>query len=177
MARTPIHPGEHLAEELKELSISAAELARQIEVPVNRITAIINTQRGVTAVVDCRSEAQDDPEALAQAGIRFLHVPTLDRHGFTYAQLQDGVEWVLDRLSDGGRAFLHCEHGVGRGPLMACAEYALLKGWACRRHQCCQLRGAETSVRRRFLGSSQTSHCMSVSVYIASQTQGTIGVG
>ena len=30
MARTPIHPGEHLAEELKELSISAAELARQI---------------------------------------------------------------------------------------------------------------------------------------------------
>jgi antitoxin HigA-1 len=36
MARTPIHPGEHLAEELKELSISAAELARQIDVPVNR---------------------------------------------------------------------------------------------------------------------------------------------
>ena len=30
MARTPIHPGERLAEELKELSISAAELARQI---------------------------------------------------------------------------------------------------------------------------------------------------
>jgi antitoxin HigA-1 len=49
MARTPIHPGEHLAEELKELSISAAELSRQIDVPVNRITAIINGQRGVTA--------------------------------------------------------------------------------------------------------------------------------
>jgi addiction module HigA family antidote len=49
VARTPIHPGEHLAEELKELGISAAELARQIEVPVNRITAIINAQRGVTA--------------------------------------------------------------------------------------------------------------------------------
>jgi len=49
VARTPIHPGEHLAEELKELGISATELARQIEVPVNRITAIINAQRGVTA--------------------------------------------------------------------------------------------------------------------------------
>jgi addiction module HigA family antidote len=49
MARTPIHPGEHLAEELKELGISAAELSRQIDVPVNRITAIINGQRGVTA--------------------------------------------------------------------------------------------------------------------------------
>jgi plasmid maintenance system killer protein len=37
MARTPIHPGEHLAEELRELDISAAELARQIDVPVNRV--------------------------------------------------------------------------------------------------------------------------------------------
>src|SRR5580693_7987504 len=49
MARTPIHPGEHLAEELKELGISAAELARQIKVPVNRVTQIINGQRAVTA--------------------------------------------------------------------------------------------------------------------------------
>jgi addiction module HigA family antidote len=49
MARTPIHPGEHLAEELKELIISAAELARQIDVPVNRVTGIINGQRAITA--------------------------------------------------------------------------------------------------------------------------------
>jgi hypothetical protein len=77
--------------------------------------------RGVTAVVDCRLEAEDDADALAQAGIEFLHLPTLDRHGFSYAQMQQGVEWVLAHISDGGRAFLHCEHGVGRGPLMACA--------------------------------------------------------
>ena len=49
MARTAIHPGEHLAEELEELKISAAELARQIEVPVNRITGIMNGQRAITA--------------------------------------------------------------------------------------------------------------------------------
>jgi len=49
MARTPIHPGEHLAEELRELSMSAAELSRQIKVPVNRVTSIINGQRGITA--------------------------------------------------------------------------------------------------------------------------------
>ena len=47
--RAPIHPGEHLADELRELDMSAAELARQIDVPVNRITSIINGQRGVTA--------------------------------------------------------------------------------------------------------------------------------
>jgi antitoxin HigA-1 len=49
MAHTPIHPGEHLAEELKGLNISAAELARQIDVPVNRVTGIINGQCGITA--------------------------------------------------------------------------------------------------------------------------------
>jgi addiction module HigA family antidote len=49
MACTPIHPGEHLAEELREIGISAAELARQIDVPVNRVTGIINGQRSVTA--------------------------------------------------------------------------------------------------------------------------------
>jgi addiction module HigA family antidote len=49
MPRSPIHPGEHLAEELRELGISAAELARQIDVPVNRVTGIINGQRGITA--------------------------------------------------------------------------------------------------------------------------------
>jgi antitoxin HigA-1 len=49
MPSTPIHPGEHLAEELRQLGISAAELARQVDVPVNRITGIINGQRGITA--------------------------------------------------------------------------------------------------------------------------------
>ena len=47
--RTPIHPGEHLAEELREIGISAAELARQIDVPVSHVTGIIDGQRGVTA--------------------------------------------------------------------------------------------------------------------------------
>jgi addiction module HigA family antidote len=49
MPRSAIHPGEHLAGELQELAMSAAELARQIGVPVNRITGILNGQRGITA--------------------------------------------------------------------------------------------------------------------------------
>jgi protein tyrosine phosphatase (PTP) superfamily phosphohydrolase (DUF442 family) len=77
--------------------------------------------RGVTAVVDCRSEAQDDADALKQSGIDFLHVPTNDRYGFTYQQMEHGVDWVLDHIGRGGRAFVHCEHGVGRGPLLTCA--------------------------------------------------------
>jgi addiction module HigA family antidote len=48
MARSAIHPGEHLAEQLKELGISAAELGRQLKVPTNRITGILNGQRAIT---------------------------------------------------------------------------------------------------------------------------------
>ena len=48
MALTAIHPGEHLAEELKELKMSAAELARKMAVPTNRITGILNGRRAIT---------------------------------------------------------------------------------------------------------------------------------
>ena len=48
MAVQAIHPGEHLAEELKELDMSAAALARNLKVPTNRITEILNGQRAIT---------------------------------------------------------------------------------------------------------------------------------
>ena len=48
MARLAIHPGEQLGEELKALEMSAAELARQLKVPTNRVTGILNGQRAIT---------------------------------------------------------------------------------------------------------------------------------
>src|ERR1700730_14730568 len=48
VARTAIHPGEHLAEELDTLTMSAAELARRLKVPTKRVTEILNGQRAIT---------------------------------------------------------------------------------------------------------------------------------
>jgi addiction module HigA family antidote len=48
MGTNAIHPGEHLAEELEALDMSAAELARKIDVPTNRITQILNGTRAIT---------------------------------------------------------------------------------------------------------------------------------
>ncbi len=45
----PVHPGEILRDELEALSLSANALSKALGVPVNRITAILNGQRGVTA--------------------------------------------------------------------------------------------------------------------------------
>jgi len=49
MPRTAIHPGEILADELKEIGISAAELARTLGVPANRISQIIAGKRAISA--------------------------------------------------------------------------------------------------------------------------------
>jgi addiction module HigA family antidote len=48
MAAPAIHPGEHLAEELEGLNMSAAALARRLKVPTNRITEILNGRRAIT---------------------------------------------------------------------------------------------------------------------------------
>ena len=45
----PVHPGEILGEELEELGLSANALAKALDVPTNRVTAILKGQRGITA--------------------------------------------------------------------------------------------------------------------------------
>lgn len=42
MAGPAIHPGEILANELTELGVSPSQLARAIDVPVNRVTQILH---------------------------------------------------------------------------------------------------------------------------------------
>lgn len=49
MARTPIHPGEILADELEETGLSARRLAEVIDVPPNRVYQILAGKRNVTA--------------------------------------------------------------------------------------------------------------------------------
>lgn len=48
MRAKPVHPGKVLVEELKALGVTATELARQIDVPPNRISQIINGKRAIT---------------------------------------------------------------------------------------------------------------------------------
>ena len=49
MVRSAIHPGEHLAEAIGALGITAAQLARDIKVPANRVTGILHFTRAITA--------------------------------------------------------------------------------------------------------------------------------
>jgi hypothetical protein len=83
---------------------------------------------GVTAIIDMRSERCDDAAALATLGIELLNLPVTDRYPPSVEQLVRGVEWALPRLATGGALYTHCEHGVGRGPMMGLAVM-VAKGW------------------------------------------------
>ena|SRR5215467_5895206 len=49
MARSAIHPGEHLADATKAIGTTPTQLARDLQVPPNRITAILQGRRAITA--------------------------------------------------------------------------------------------------------------------------------
>src|SRR5471030_3485133 len=100
MARIVIHPGEHLAEELDALPMSAAELARRLKVPTNRVTGILNGDRSITGDTALRlahffgtsAEFWLNLQALyelrlaqGKAGKSIKHLPTLKRPPHVHA--------------------------------------------------------------------------------------------
>jgi len=76
---------------------------------------------GVNYVVDTRSEYCDDKEAMRAVDIELLHLPAPDTYPLSIDQLMEGARWVSERLEQGGRVLIHCEHGVGRSVLLTCA--------------------------------------------------------
>jgi antitoxin HigA-1 len=86
MARIAIHPGEHLAEELDALKMSAAELAQRLEVPTNRVKGILNGQRVITGDTALRlvhffGTSAQLRLAAAKTGKAIKKLPTLKHSG------------------------------------------------------------------------------------------------
>src|SRR5262252_8866099 len=48
MSRPAVHPGEILAEELEVIAVTPTELARQLRVPANHMTQIVQGRRSIT---------------------------------------------------------------------------------------------------------------------------------
>jgi len=93
--RPPIHPGEVLADELAELNITPTELARQLEVPANRLSQIIRGRRSITGDTALRlghwfgtspqfwlnlQAAYDIRMAEAAVGVEISRLPVCPRH-------------------------------------------------------------------------------------------------
>ena len=76
---------------------------------------------GIESVVDLRAEDSDDPELLAAAGIRFLHLPMPNCEPLTQRQMGDGSAWVASERRAGRKVLLHCQHGIGRSVMLVTA--------------------------------------------------------
>ena len=78
MARTPIHPGEILADELKEIGISAAELSRTLQVPAISADTALRLARYFGTTPDLWMNLQKTYEldlARKQLGKAISHIP------------------------------------------------------------------------------------------------------
>ena len=73
----------------------------------------------IRAVIDLRDEDCDEPAILARHRIALLHLPTPDMSAATQAMLDRGVAFAREHLDRGSRILIHCQHGVGRSPLLA----------------------------------------------------------
>jgi hypothetical protein len=76
-------------------------------------------EHGISAVVDLRAEDRDDDRALSAAGIELLHLPTPDMESAIPDYLDAGVAFVGERIARGEKVLIHCQHGIGRAPLLA----------------------------------------------------------
>jgi len=75
--------------------------------------------RGITAVVNMRSEFDDRAAGIAPP--HYLHLPTDDDHAPTLEQLEAGTAFIAHEVSRGGSVYIHCGAGVGRAATMAAA--------------------------------------------------------
>jgi predicted protein tyrosine phosphatase len=76
-------------------------------------------ERGITAVVNMRSEYDDERAGL---GIEHhLRLPTIDNTPPSLESLHKGVNFIQREIERGGKVYVHCWEGVGRGPTMAAA--------------------------------------------------------
>jgi len=74
---------------------------------------------GITAIVNMRvhstySDAQ-------YKGFKYLHLPTFDNTAPKWEDLLYGADFVNDEIKRGGKVYIHCRQGLGRGPTMTIA--------------------------------------------------------
>ena len=74
---------------------------------------------GITAIVNMRQHSVH-AQSIAQ-GYDYLHLPTPDWHAPSLEHLHQGVTFITKVIASGGKVYIHCRLGEGRGPTMALA--------------------------------------------------------
>jgi len=74
---------------------------------------------GITAIVNMRTH--NTYGDAAHEGIRYLHLPTVDNTAPSLKTLMKGADFIDNEIKNGGKVYVHCRQGLGRGPTIAMA--------------------------------------------------------
>jgi protein-tyrosine phosphatase len=74
---------------------------------------------GITAIINLRMNPIY--EESKYKGFRYLHLPTLDNTPPPLDILIQGVHFADKEIKSGGKVYIHCRQGLGRGPTMTIA--------------------------------------------------------
>jgi protein-tyrosine phosphatase len=74
---------------------------------------------GITAIVNMRTTSIYSEAS--HMGLKHLHLPTVDNTPPRLEDLIRGADFIADELARGGKVYIHCRQGLGRGPSMAIA--------------------------------------------------------
>jgi predicted protein tyrosine phosphatase len=90
--------------------------------PARRLWRTLH-MHGVTGVINLREEYDYFDEMGEAAGLfRYLYLPTRDNTAPTMEHLAEGVAFMQEVLARGGKLYIHCWEGLGRGPTMVAAH-------------------------------------------------------
>ncbi|MCL4248989.1 MAG: dual specificity protein phosphatase family protein [Anaerolineae bacterium] len=84
------------------------------------------SRAGVTGVINMRDEYDYHAE-LGSLPLDYLYLPTVDNTAPTIEQLVSGTAFIEQQVERGGRVYIHCWEGLGRGPSMV-AAYLVQQG-------------------------------------------------
>lgn len=74
---------------------------------------------GVTAIVNMRIHSVYSKARYV--GVKYLHLPTIDNTPPPMEDLINGANFIDHEIKNGGKVYIHCRQGLGRGPTMALA--------------------------------------------------------
>ncbi len=77
---------------------------------------------GITGIVNLRDE-HDYARHIEGGPFRYLHLPTVDLDAPSLDHLRQGSAFIRRELEAGGKVFIHCWEGLGRGPTLAAAHF------------------------------------------------------
>jgi hypothetical protein len=79
-------------------------------------------RNGFTGFINMRGE-HDYAELVPVGERRYLRLPTTDNEAPTLEHLGEGADFIREEIAQGGRVYVHCWEGIGRGPTMAAAYF------------------------------------------------------